>query len=329
MMLTGGMLLLSRIGSSGSPIVYIMIPGLLTAAGIAMSIVPSTIAATQGAKEGQAGLASGLVNTSRQIGGGLGLAVLVTLATQHSSHLIGTGALVPQALTDGFRLAYLIGAGLAAAAALVTFTALPKPVPAAIGPGAALGPGTASGPTAAPDPGAIVADRRNATRRFAAAIALVVAGFVALDLAFAGSHGAPVGAYTTKRRLQLRHRAHASPAQAPQGRPDPHRQAGERLHLHRQLLQPELPPARRPERAADPRPQPAARLVPAGSRKGRRLQPEPADLRRQAGARLVAGRCHQHRPNRERRRRGRQPALPAGRTTERQPTAGCSRCTSW
>jgi sugar phosphate permease len=87
-MLTGGMLLLSRVGSSGSPIVYIMIPGLLTAAGIAMSIVPSTIAATQGAKEGQAGLASGLVNTSRQIGGGLGLAVLVTLATQRSSHLI-------------------------------------------------------------------------------------------------------------------------------------------------------------------------------------------------------------------------------------------------
>ena len=73
-MLTGGLLLLARIGSSGSPIVYVMIPGLLTAAGIAMSIVPSTIAATQGAKEGQAGLASGLVNTSRQIGGGLGLA---------------------------------------------------------------------------------------------------------------------------------------------------------------------------------------------------------------------------------------------------------------
>ncbi|MFZ2113672.1 MAG: MFS transporter [Solirubrobacteraceae bacterium] len=191
-MLTGGMLLLSRIGSSGSPIVYIMIPGLLTAAGIAMSIVPSTIAATQGAKEGQAGLASGLVNTSRQIGGGLGLAVLVTLATQHSSHLIGTGALVPQALTDGFRLAYLIGAGLAAAAAFVTFTAMAKPAtaaetgqvaqPAATGP-AAMGPATAT---------------TGAVRRFALAIAVVVAGFVALDLAFAGSHGAPVGAYTTK-----------------------------------------------------------------------------------------------------------------------------------
>ena len=169
-LLCGGMLLLARIGSSGSPIVYIMIPGLLTAAGIALSIVPSTIAATQGAKEGQAGLASGLVNTSRQIGGGLGLAVLVTLATQHSSQLIGAGALVPQALTDGFRLAYLIGAGLAAAAALVTFTAM-------------------AGPSSAP-PGS--------ARRLAVATAAVLVVFVAIDQAFAGSKGAPVGAYTTK-----------------------------------------------------------------------------------------------------------------------------------
>jgi EmrB/QacA subfamily drug resistance transporter len=184
-MLTGGMLLLARIGSSGSPIVYIMIPGLLTAAGIAMSIVPSTIAATQGAKEGQAGLASGLVNTSRQIGGGLGLAVLVTLATQRSSHLIGSGQQVSQALTDGFRLAYLIGAGLAAAAALVTFTALPKP--AASTGAASLDPGAEPIPTAG-----------DAARRLAVAIAVVIAGFVAIDLAFAGSHGAPVGAYTTR-----------------------------------------------------------------------------------------------------------------------------------
>jgi EmrB/QacA subfamily drug resistance transporter len=169
-MLTGGMLLLAKIGPSGSPLVYIMLPGLLTAAGIAMSIVPSTIAATQGAKQGQAGLASGLVNTSRQIGGGLGLAILVTLATQRSSHLIGAGQQVPQALTNGFRLAYLIGAGLAAAAALVTFIAVPKPA------------------------GELVP----AARRFAAAIAVVVVGFVVVDFAFAGSHGPPIGAYTTR-----------------------------------------------------------------------------------------------------------------------------------
>jgi EmrB/QacA subfamily drug resistance transporter len=168
-MLTGGMLLLARIGSSGSGVIYVMIPGLLTAAGIAMSIVPSTIAATQGAKAGQEGLASGLVNTSRQIGGGLGLALLITLATQYTSHQIGLGVQVPQALTDGFRLAYLIGAGLAAAAAAITFIAVPRTAPAA-GSGA---------------------------RGLAVGIGVVVAGFVALDLAFAGSHGAPIGAYTT------------------------------------------------------------------------------------------------------------------------------------
>jgi len=167
-MLTAGMLLLARIGASGSAVVYVMVPGLLTAAGIAMSIVPSTIAATQGAKEGQGGLASGLVNTSRQVGGGLGLAVLITLATQRSSHLIGSGVEVPQALTDGFRLAYLIGGGLAGAAALMTFTLMPTP---------------ATG-------------REPSGRRLTVAIAVLVAGFVAIDVAFANSRGAPIGAYT-------------------------------------------------------------------------------------------------------------------------------------
>jgi EmrB/QacA subfamily drug resistance transporter len=167
-MLTAGMLLLARIGASGSAVVYVMVPGLLTAAGIAMSIVPSTIAATQGAKEGQGGLASGLVNTSRQVGGGLGLAVLITLATQRSSHLIGSGVEVPQALTDGFRLAYLIGGGLAGAAALMTFTLMPTPA----------------------------AGREPSGRRLTVAIAVLVAAFVAIDVAFANSRGAPIGAYT-------------------------------------------------------------------------------------------------------------------------------------
>ena len=80
--------------------------------------MPSTIGADQGAKEGQAGLASGLVNTSRQVGGGLGLALLITLATQHTTHLIGESKSVTDSLTEGFRLAYLIGAGLVAAAAV-------------------------------------------------------------------------------------------------------------------------------------------------------------------------------------------------------------------
>ena len=169
MMLTAALFLLARIGSSGNGLVYIAIPGLLAAAGIAMSIVPSTIAATQSAREGQAGLASGLVNTSRQVGGGLGLAILLILATQHSSHLIGTGHTVNESLTAGFRLAFLIGGGLSAAAAVLTFVALP-------GPESALRP---------------------AARRITATFAALVAVFVALDIAFANSHGAPIGAYVT------------------------------------------------------------------------------------------------------------------------------------
>ena len=171
-MMTFGMLLFTKIAASGSPILYVVLPGVLTAAGIGMSIVPSTIAATQGAKEGQAGLASGLVNTSRQVGGGLGLAVLITLATSLSSHLIGKGHGVPQALTEGFRVGYFIGAGLCAAAALVTFALVPRVGAAAQGP---------------------------ITKRIPIAIGVtgVVAAFVLAAFAFGGSHGAPIGAYTT------------------------------------------------------------------------------------------------------------------------------------
>jgi EmrB/QacA subfamily drug resistance transporter len=171
LMMTAGMLLFTKIAASGSSAVYVIVPGVLTAAGIGMSIVPSTIAATQGAKQGQQGLASGLVNTSRQVGGGLGIAVLITLATSLSSHLIGRGHQVPQALTDGFRLGYFIGAGLCAAAAVVTFALVPKHV----------------------------GEKAPAKRRvpLLGAVAGVIVAFIALAFAVGGSHGAPLGAYTT------------------------------------------------------------------------------------------------------------------------------------
>ncbi len=167
-MMAGGMLLFTKIAASGSAIAYVLIPGLLMTAGIALSIVSSTIAATQGAKEGQAGLASGLVNTSRQIGGGLGIAVLITLATQHSSHLIGLGRPVPQALTDGFRLAYLIGAGLCVAAAVLASVSVP---------------------------GARATSAARGGWRMALGSLAVVGAFVALAFADGNTHGAPIGAY--------------------------------------------------------------------------------------------------------------------------------------
>ena len=190
MMMTAGMLLFTKIAASGSSVVYVVVPGLLTAAGIGMSIVPSTIAATQSAKQGQAGLASGLVNTSRQVGGGLGIAVLITLATSRSSHLIGAGHGELQSLTDGFRLGYFIAAGLCAAAALLTLTLVPHTAPAQ----AAQAPAGQS-PAA---PGAVA--RRIPTIGFA--VLGVIAAFVVLDFAVGGSHGSPIGAYVTNDTYQ-------------------------------------------------------------------------------------------------------------------------------
>ncbi|HEY6398782.1 MAG TPA: MFS transporter [Solirubrobacteraceae bacterium] len=169
-LMTSGLLLFSRIADSGSAIAYVVIPGLLTSAGIGFSIVPSTIAATQGAREGQAGLASGLVNTSRQIGGGLGIALLITLATEYTSSLIGSGHGVPEALTQGFRLAYLIAAGFVAAAAVLTFALVPK--------------------------AAASAEAPSRQGRISIGVAAVVVGFAGTYFVASSFKGAPIGAYT-------------------------------------------------------------------------------------------------------------------------------------
>src|SRR5204863_8363220 len=98
--------------------------------------VPVTITAVARVAPGEAGLSSGLVNTSRQVGGALGLAVLATVATARTDVLGGRGAV---ALTAGYQRAFEVGAGFAIAGALVALFVLPAlrapsraPAPAAV-----------------------------------------------------------------------------------------------------------------------------------------------------------------------------------------------------
>jgi len=101
---------------------------LLLGCGAGMAFPALMNLAMSGATNADAGLASGLVNTSAQVGGALGLALLATLSATRSDGLIDDGVSEAAALTSGYHLAFLIGAGLAALAIAVTFAVL-RPVP--------------------------------------------------------------------------------------------------------------------------------------------------------------------------------------------------------
>lgn len=111
--ITAGLLWFSRVSVGGGFLTDILGPSLLAAVGLGFSFVTTTIAAVSGVEEHEAGLASGLINTSQQVGGALGLAVLSTLATTHTEDLLGSGTALPNALTDGFQIAFLGGAAIA------------------------------------------------------------------------------------------------------------------------------------------------------------------------------------------------------------------------
>jgi MFS family permease len=113
-------------------------PGLiLSGFGLALSFVPVTIAALTGVQPADAGVASGLVNTSRQIGGSIGLAAVTTIAataTSHYAHSHEALAFSGPALAHGFHVAFytLAGIGLAGAALAAAFVeSKPKAVPRA------------------------------------------------------------------------------------------------------------------------------------------------------------------------------------------------------
>jgi MFS family permease len=122
---TAGLLILTGVRPGGSYFTVVLPGGVLAGLGMGLGLVPSTIAATQGVPRHQSGLASGLLNTSRLVGGALGLAVLSTIAASSTAHAIGSSP--AEALTNGFSLAFQIGAAITLVAAVVAAVML-RPV---------------------------------------------------------------------------------------------------------------------------------------------------------------------------------------------------------
>ena len=121
LLIAGGLLWFSQVpATGGSYAADVLGPSLLAAVGLGFSFVPVTIAAVTGTKPHEAGLASGLINTSQQVGGALGLAILATVANSRTQSLFHAGVHSTSiALTKGFDRAFLVGAGFAIVGAIL------------------------------------------------------------------------------------------------------------------------------------------------------------------------------------------------------------------
>jgi EmrB/QacA subfamily drug resistance transporter len=123
-LVTIALLLFARTPVDGNYVTDLLPPFLLIAVGIGTSFPGIMTLAMSGATPEDAGLASGLLNTSMQVGGAVGLAVLATLSTERTENLEAAGHSAAAALTSGYHLAYLVGAGLAFAALLIAIFVL-------------------------------------------------------------------------------------------------------------------------------------------------------------------------------------------------------------
>jgi EmrB/QacA subfamily drug resistance transporter len=115
-----GLVWFAQLPIRGTYLADVLGPSLLIALGLGIAFVAITILSVSGVKDREYGLASGLVNTSQQIGGALGLAVLSSIATTRTDHLAATGHPLNQALTLGFHTAFLGAAGFVLLAIIAT-----------------------------------------------------------------------------------------------------------------------------------------------------------------------------------------------------------------
>ena len=121
-----GLLWLSRVQAGDAYLVHVLGPEVLIGLGFGLSFIPMTLSATVGVPLHEAGLASGLINTTRQIGGALGLAIMATVASSVvASHELGPHHSAGTALTAGYRAAFVIAGGVMVVGVLLAML-LPK-----------------------------------------------------------------------------------------------------------------------------------------------------------------------------------------------------------
>src|SRR6478672_5501064 len=114
-LITCGMLWYTQIPVEGAFVTHLLPGYLLVGVGMAFSFIPMSIAALAGVEPNEAGLASGLINSSQQIGGALGVAIAATVAFTHTGTLLASGHSPAQAQTSGFALGFWVIAGIGAA----------------------------------------------------------------------------------------------------------------------------------------------------------------------------------------------------------------------
>jgi predicted MFS family arabinose efflux permease len=122
---TAGFILLTRISGHSDYWSHLLPAMIVLGTGLGLSFVPITIAATSGVAAADSGLASGLLNTTQQVGGSLGLAILSSISTSRANHALAGGSALPEALTHGFKGAFVIAAGLCLVALLLAVSLLP------------------------------------------------------------------------------------------------------------------------------------------------------------------------------------------------------------
>jgi EmrB/QacA subfamily drug resistance transporter len=126
MISTVGFIVLTRVSGHGDYASHVLPAMVILAVGLGLSFVPITISATTGVAPQDSGLASGLLNTTQQVGGSLGLAILSTVSTTRVNHALHGGAALPVALTHGFKGGFIVAAVLCAAAAVFALALLPR-----------------------------------------------------------------------------------------------------------------------------------------------------------------------------------------------------------